>query len=208
MTVREFATRCGLSSLRLRISVCAVSFTEIVTDVSHELLHVGTRVIAGDVGMQILPSPLDFVVVRTVRREKVQSDPPSLLGGQAEADLLGRVDGVVVQDHMNASHVPIPITFLAGLYAWNGSSHVPLSSPPPALRLSSALVSDPDSPPGSMLTSWSVSTRLTSSWRAAAPPHLEFCFHVAVQSHPESASRQVSQLREFPSRRVRPDLEF
>ena len=53
------------------------------------------------IGVQVLPCPLNFIVVRAIRRQEVQSQALSLDRGETDADLLRRVDAIVVQYDMN-----------------------------------------------------------------------------------------------------------
>src|SRR5262249_48100891 len=70
---------------------------ELVANLDYKVVHVLTPVIARDVGMQVLPQSLDPVVVRAIRRQEVQPDPPAEPGQRRLGDLAG-MDPVVVQD--------------------------------------------------------------------------------------------------------------
>ena len=58
-------------------------------------------VVASDVSMKVLPRSLDLIVVGAVRRQEVKLNSPASGGRQTEFDLLCRMNGIVVQDHVN-----------------------------------------------------------------------------------------------------------
>jgi hypothetical protein len=58
-----------------------VSSTKIPTHISHQFAHPGAGMVTRDVGVQIFPRPFDLVVVRTVGREEVESDPSPRVAG-------------------------------------------------------------------------------------------------------------------------------
>lgn len=74
---------------------------EVVTDVSHEGVDIGTGVIACYLGMEVSPRAFDAVVVRAIRRQEVQPEALALICGETHGDLCGRMNAVVVQDQVN-----------------------------------------------------------------------------------------------------------
>ena len=82
------------------------STTEVAVDVGHELLHVLTAVVASHVVVEILPNPLDPIVIRAIGREKVESHLP-LPGGQRQLDLAAVMNFEVVEDDVNPTSVSI-----------------------------------------------------------------------------------------------------
>ena len=54
-----------------------VTCSNISFDVFHEIRDGRTVMIASDIGMDVLPSALDSIVVRAVRRKKVEDDAAS-----------------------------------------------------------------------------------------------------------------------------------
>src|SRR3989304_6355087 len=69
-------------------------------DVLHQLLHRRTPVITGHFPVEILPYPLDLVVVRAVGWQRV-TPAPSTVGGQCHLGDPTVMDAEVIQDHMN-----------------------------------------------------------------------------------------------------------
>ena len=69
---------------------------------NEEREHVRAAVVAGDVGMEVLPLPLDAVVVGAVGRQEVESDAAARLR-EVLLDGSGRVNAVVVEDDMDAA---------------------------------------------------------------------------------------------------------
>src|SRR3954463_7463072 len=82
------------------------STTKIAVDVGHEFLHVLTAVVASHVVVKVLPDPLDPIVIRAIRWQKVELDLP-LPGSQRQLDLAAVMDFVVVEDDVNPTSVSI-----------------------------------------------------------------------------------------------------
>jgi len=64
--------------------------------------------IAGDVGVEILPTSLDAIVVGAVRREKVKDDA-AVHVGEDSSDQFAVVDAVVVDDEVNSSRAAVGV---------------------------------------------------------------------------------------------------
>ena len=75
----------------------------IVSDVSHEVCHCGALVIASDIRVHVLPSPLDPVVVGAIRRKEVENDSVSLRRLQTRLNQRGAVNREVIQNHVDLS---------------------------------------------------------------------------------------------------------
>ena len=58
--------------------------------------------VAGDIGVQVEPNALDAIVIRAVRRQKVEHDLAVELLDAAAGDLTG-VNDVVVEDDMDST---------------------------------------------------------------------------------------------------------
>src|SRR6266849_2994292 len=69
-------------------------------DVVQELRQGLAPMIAGDIGVEFSPQPLDPVVLRRVGRQKMQHDPTAELLGQRALHQRAGVDAVVVENHM------------------------------------------------------------------------------------------------------------
>jgi hypothetical protein len=52
-------------------------FDPLVAHFGHQFVHVHAGVIAGDIGVKVLPQSLHAVVVWAVRRQEVQPNPPA-----------------------------------------------------------------------------------------------------------------------------------
>ena len=89
------------------------STTEVAVDVGHEFLHVLTAVVASHVVVEILPDPLDPIVIRAIGREKVEVHLP-LPGGQCQLDLTAVMNLEVVEDDVDPASV------------WVGHRHQPM----------------------------------------------------------------------------------
>src|SRR5271170_5607371 len=75
---------------------------KIPAGVGEELLHRLAAVVAGDVGMEVLPDALDAIGIGTVRREEVQNDPAAERVENATSRVR-RVDAVVVDDEVDSA---------------------------------------------------------------------------------------------------------
>ena len=82
------------------------STTEVAVDVGHEFLHVLTAVVASHVVVEILPNPLDPIVIRAIRWQKVESHL-ALPCCQRQLNLAAVVDFEVVEDDVNPTSVSI-----------------------------------------------------------------------------------------------------
>jgi hypothetical protein len=78
---------------------------QVVMDLPHEGVDLGTAMVAGYIGVQIEPDALDPILVRTVGRQKVEPDPAH--GPQRRLNEPALVDDVVVEDHVDRSRPPI-----------------------------------------------------------------------------------------------------
>ena len=74
--------------------------TKVGVDIPHEFLDGLTAVVAGHVVVEVLPQPLDAIVIRAVRRQEVELHLP-LPGGQGQLDLAAVMDLVIVEDDMD-----------------------------------------------------------------------------------------------------------
>src|SRR5579871_3205538 len=79
---------------------------DVATSIVEETLHGSAAVIAGDVGVQVLPDTLDAVGVGAVRGQEVQDDA-SGESGERLARAHGLVDAVVVEDQMHPASMSI-----------------------------------------------------------------------------------------------------
>ena len=78
-----------------------VASTDISSNVSHQVCHCLAFMIASDVGMNVLPSSLDSVVIWTVWRQKVENQSTALRCVQAGLYQWGRVNREVIQNDMD-----------------------------------------------------------------------------------------------------------
>jgi hypothetical protein len=82
------------------VSQRLLSCLEICTYFFHKFVHRAASVIAGDVVMQISPDTLDVIMVRAVRRQKMQADFVAQ-GRQGNACAVAAMNRIVVQDDMD-----------------------------------------------------------------------------------------------------------
>ena len=75
----------------------------------HELPHRAATVIARDIVVQVAPHAFDAIVVRAVRRQKMQTDSGAQ-GGQRDLRPLTAVDRVVVQNDVDAFCIRVVVT--------------------------------------------------------------------------------------------------
>ena len=76
-----------------------MSCLEIPIDLLHQLIDGRATMVSGDVCMQVLPQPLDVVLLRAERRQEVQHEALAIVL-QRLACLATVMDAVVVQDEM------------------------------------------------------------------------------------------------------------
>src|SRR5262245_26814569 len=100
MTVRDSAAERSSGLGIVHSQSAAVLLPEELPHFAEQSIHVGACVIAGNIGVQVLPRSFDPVVVRTVRRQKRQSDPASEAGERHPRDPTV-VNPVVVENHVN-----------------------------------------------------------------------------------------------------------
>src|SRR5262245_23393166 len=100
MTVRDSAAERSSGLGIVHSQSAAVLLPEELPHVAEQSVHVGACVIAGNIGVQVLPRSFDPVVVRTVRRQKMQSDPAAEAGERHPRDLTV-VNPVVIENHVN-----------------------------------------------------------------------------------------------------------
>ena len=67
------------------------SATEVAVDLGHEFVHGFAAVVARHVVVKVLPDPLDPIVIRAIRRQKVELHLP-LPGGQRQLNLAAVMD--------------------------------------------------------------------------------------------------------------------
>ena len=79
---------------------------EIRASVAEQGLHGLAAVVAGDVGVEVLPDALDAVGVGAVGRQEVEGDAVTE-GLEGASGRLRRVDGVVVDDEVDSPHARI-----------------------------------------------------------------------------------------------------
>src|SRR5258705_10412061 len=79
---------------------------QVPADLPHQVADCFAAVVPGDVRMHLAPEPLDVVVVGTVRRQEVQSEPVAVLGKVGLNPPAG-VDAVVVQQEMKRPEEPV-----------------------------------------------------------------------------------------------------
>lgn len=72
----------------------------------HELVHGAAAVIAGDVGVQVEPHPLDAIALGAVRREEVEDESPAEMRERLER-LLAGVNRGVVEDEVDTASAPV-----------------------------------------------------------------------------------------------------
>src|SRR4051812_34604305 len=77
---------------------------EVLAGVVEQAVHRLAVVVACDVGVEVLPNTLDAVRVGAVRRQEVEQDASAQRVESAEGRAC-RVDGVVVEDDVDAPHV-------------------------------------------------------------------------------------------------------
>lgn len=78
-----------------------ISSADAGVDILQQLGHGRTPMVAGDVGVQLLPDPFDPVVIGTIRRQEVQPELLTRRRGETLPDQPRRMDRVVVQDDVD-----------------------------------------------------------------------------------------------------------
>lgn len=79
----------------------SVSVPQVSPYGSHQFVDRQAAVITCHVGVEVLPSPLDLVVVRAVGREEAQLDSLAFRGLQRGCHLLRMVDRIVIKDNVD-----------------------------------------------------------------------------------------------------------
>src|SRR5260370_15426009 len=106
MTDRDSGRSSGNPKVALRGgSVRAVVVHELAS-IGQESGHGSTSVVAGDIGVEILPDTFDSVRVRTVRRQEVQDDMAAELLESAQRHC-SLVNAVVVENDVDTSSASI-----------------------------------------------------------------------------------------------------
>src|SRR5438270_12428654 len=82
------------------------SATEVAVDLGHEFVPGFAAVVARHGVVKVRPDPLDPIVIRAIRRQKVELHLP-LPGGQRQVNLAAVVDFVVVEDDVNSTSLAI-----------------------------------------------------------------------------------------------------
>lgn len=69
-------------------------------DIFHEIIHMLVLMVSRHFRVQVQPRPLDAIVIRAIRRQKVQPHSPTL-ASQCQTRDLTVMDAVSLQNHVN-----------------------------------------------------------------------------------------------------------
>lgn len=75
----------------------------------HQLVDGVTRVVAGHVGVQVMPRALDLVVIGAVGGQEVQPETPTGFGLETDLDLTGVMDRVIIENHVDGLRLRIMV---------------------------------------------------------------------------------------------------